>query len=126
MLADEPLKRQRYKRIDEDNTAGLLGKGTFGRVYIAEDALTGDVVAVKRQKFPSAEAAKELAFAKMLVSNPSDNVVAMKDCFCDSCGTSASSQRCGTMSSASRLVFEYMDTTLWHEVARRSGLQWRA
>ena len=41
----------------------------------------------------------------------------MVDYFCDSFGTGAAcSQRCLYM------VFEYMDTTLWHEVARRKGL----
>ena len=63
-------KRVRYKRIDEKE-GGYLGKGTFGRVFIAEDVCTGDVVAVKRQPYPSKEAAKELAFAKVLASNPS-------------------------------------------------------
>ena len=41
----------------------------------------------------------------------------MTDYFCDSFGVdSACSQRC------LYLVFEYMDTTVWHEVARRKGL----
>ena len=51
--------------------AGFVGKGNYGQVYIAEDTLTGGVVAVKRQKYPSTEAARELAFAKTLASNPS-------------------------------------------------------
>ena len=41
------------------------------RVYIADDTSTGDVVVVKRQLYHSTEAAKELAFAKVLASNPS-------------------------------------------------------
>ena len=68
---DNANKRARYKRIDEEEDTGFLGKGTFGRVYIAEDTCTGDVVAVKRQKYPSKEATKELAFAMILASNPS-------------------------------------------------------
>lgn len=70
-VCDDANKRARYKRIDEEEATGFLGRGTFGKVYIAEDTLTGNVVAVKRQKYPSAEAAKELAFAKILASNPS-------------------------------------------------------
>ena len=75
MLADDVCndadKRRRYKRIDEAEATGFVGKGTYGQVYIAADTLTGGVVAVKRQKYPSTEAARELAFAKTLASNPS-------------------------------------------------------
>ena len=63
--------RCRYKRVDEDEATGFVGKGSYGKVYIAEDTLTGDVVAVKRQTYPSTAAAKELAFAKVVASNPS-------------------------------------------------------
>ena len=64
--------RCRYKRVDEeDDATGFLAKGGYGRVYIAEDTLTGAVVAVKRQTYPSTVAAKELAFAKVVASNPS-------------------------------------------------------
>ena len=45
---DDADKRRRYKRIDEAEATGFLGKGTDGQVYIAEDTLTGGVVAVKR------------------------------------------------------------------------------
>jgi len=69
-LADDGGRRMRYKRIDEEQAQGFLGKGGFGEVYIAEDTCTGDVVAVKRQAYPSTEAAKELAFAKVLASSP--------------------------------------------------------
>ena len=68
---DDATKRARYKRIDEAEDTGFLGKGTFGKVFIAEDVHTGRVVAVKRQEYPSTEATKELAFAKVLASNPS-------------------------------------------------------
>lgn len=70
-VCDDADKRRRYKRIDEAEATGFLGKGSFGKVYIAEDTLTGGVVAVKRQRYPSTEAAKELAFAKTVASNPS-------------------------------------------------------
>ena len=64
-------KRKRYKRIDEDIPDGFLAKGGYGKVYIAEDTKTGDVVAIKKQRYPSDEAARELAFAKVLASSPS-------------------------------------------------------
>ena len=38
---------------------------------LAEDTKTGAVVAIKKQRYPAAEAARELAFAKVLASNPS-------------------------------------------------------
>jgi serine/threonine protein kinase len=57
--------------VDEDAPDGFLAKGSFGKVYIAEDTKTGQVVAIKKQRYPSAEAARELAFAKILASNPS-------------------------------------------------------
>ena len=30
-------KRERYRRVDESAPDGFLAKGTFGKVYIAED-----------------------------------------------------------------------------------------
>ena len=48
---------------------------------------------------------------------PQAHVVTMTDYFCDTFGMgSACSQRC------LYLVFEYMDTTVWHEFVRRKGL----
>ena len=64
-------KRERYRRVDESAPDGFLAKGTFGKVYIAEDTKTGRVVAIKKQRYPSAEAARELAFAKVLANTPS-------------------------------------------------------
>ena len=115
-LEEDGGRRMRYKRIDEEQAQGFLGRGGFGEIYIAEDTCTGDVVAVKRQAYPSTEAAKELAFAKVLASSPSAHVVRMIDYFCDVGVGSASRQRC------LYLVFEYMDTTVWQEFVRRKGL----
>ena len=64
-------KRARYRRVDEGAPDGHLAKGTFGKVYIAEDTKTGAVVAIKKQRYPAAEVARELAFVKVLASNPS-------------------------------------------------------
>ena len=64
-------KRERYRRIDEGVRDGFLAKGSFGKVYIAEDTSTGEVVAIKKQRYPSAEAVRELAFAKVIASSPS-------------------------------------------------------
>ena len=64
-------KLEPYRRVDESAPDGFLAKGTFGKVYIAEDTKTGRVVAIKKQRYPSAEAARELAFAKVLANTPS-------------------------------------------------------
>ena len=69
--SDDEGKSQRYRRIDECASDGHLGRGTFGKVYIAEDVKHGRVVAIKKQRYPSAEAARELAFAKVIATNPS-------------------------------------------------------
>ena len=69
---EDKSKHARYNRIDEGLSSGYLAKGTYGKVYIAEDVQSGQVVAVKRQQqYPSEEAARELAFAELLRSNPS-------------------------------------------------------
>ena len=65
------FKRERYKRVDESSPDGFLSKGTSGKVYIAEDTKTSRVVAIKKQRYPSAEAARELEFAKVLAVSPS-------------------------------------------------------
>ena len=49
-VGDDADKRRPYKCIDEAEATGFVGKGNYGQVYIAEDTLTGGVVAVKRQK----------------------------------------------------------------------------
>ena len=64
-------KRERYRRVNESSPNGFLAKGTFGKVYIAEDTKTARVVAIKKQRYPSAEVARELAFAKVLANSPS-------------------------------------------------------
>jgi len=67
----EQRKRDRYRRVDEGVRDGFLAKGLFGKVYIAEDTTTGEVVAINKQRYPSAEAVCELAFAKVLAGSPS-------------------------------------------------------
>ena len=65
-MEDDGRKSARYQCIDE-----CLGEGSYGKVYIVEDVETGSVVAVKKQVYPSAVASRELAFGKVLASNPS-------------------------------------------------------
>ena len=62
-------KRERYKRVDDSSPNGFLAKGMFGKVYIAEDTKPSRLVAIQKQRYPSAEAARELAFAKVLASS---------------------------------------------------------
>ena len=56
----------RYVRADEGAVWGLVAKGSFGKVFAARDRETGEIVAVKRQRLPSDEATRELAFYKAL------------------------------------------------------------
>ena len=63
-------KRERYRRVGESSLDGFLAKGTFGKVYIAEDTKTGRVVDIKKQRNPSAEVARELALANAIASSP--------------------------------------------------------
>ena len=67
----EARTREGYRRIDEGVRDGFLAKGSFGKVYIAEDTSTGEVVAIKKQRYPSVEAVCKLAFAKVIASSPS-------------------------------------------------------
>ena len=62
-VCDDADKRRRYKRIDEAEATGFVGKGGYGQVFIAEDTLTGGVVAVKRQKYPSTDSGDIMSMA---------------------------------------------------------------
>jgi hypothetical protein len=69
-------RSSRYVRLDE-GAGGAMGHGTVGRVYIAIDKVTNQVVAVKRQSVPSEAASREFAARSMLCSVPSPDILMM-------------------------------------------------
>jgi serine/threonine protein kinase len=62
-----------------------MGRGTFGRVYIAIDKVTNRAVAVQRQSVPSEAASREFAAHSMLRGFPSPHILMtmMLDYFID-------------------------------------------
>ena len=90
----------RYRRLDEGSGLGAVAKGSFGRVYIAVDKVTGATVAVKRQPLPCSVASAELAFYKALSQSPHPHIVPLLDHF-------VASER------FLYLVFELLDCDLW-------------
>jgi serine/threonine protein kinase len=58
-----------------------MGHGSFGRVYIAIDQVTGKAVAVKRQSLPSDAAHREFSVYSMMRSMPCEHVLMMLDYF---------------------------------------------
>jgi serine/threonine protein kinase len=87
----------RYEKLEK----GLLGEGTYGKVYKARDAQTGAFVAMKCMKLDSQEegvpstAIREVALLKEL---PHPNIVRLQDVFC----------RPGTLI----LVFDFLENDL--------------
>ena len=67
--------------MDRLHTEGEAASGGYGRIYVATDERTGDVVAVKRQTTPSQAAAKEFNFYKALSQDPHPNVMRLLDSF---------------------------------------------
>jgi len=88
-----------------------IGEGVYGKVYRAVNSSTGQVVAVKRQKFHDAvdegipsTAIREISLLKAL-SHP--NIVELLECSC-------------AVGSAD-LVFEYVSVNLRQHIRRRDG-----
>lgn len=93
------------------NFSEKIGEGVYGKVYRAVNSSTGQVVAVKRQKFHDAvdegipsTAIREISLLKAL-SHP--NIVDLLECSC-------------TVGSAD-LVFEYVPVNLRQHIRRRDG-----
>ena len=95
---------ERYRLLDEGSLLGAIGKGSFGKVYVAVDLRTSTSVAVKRQQLPSTNASRELCFYKALSQERHDHVMLLLDHF-----IVATADR-----SFLYMVFEFMDTTLWN------------
>ena len=88
-------------RLDEAGGLGALARGSYGNIYIALDKRAGSTVIVKRQKVPSNDAARELAFYKALSQHVHPNVMPLLDHFIVRSATEAYLY----------MVFEFMDTT---------------
>merc|ERR1719246_382378 len=89
---------------------GLLGEGTYGRVYKAKQRLTSEIVAVKEMKIDNAEegipstAIREIALLK---ETQHENIVQLHEVFC----------KPGKLV----LVFEFLDSDLKKFMKARSG-----
>ena len=116
--------RGRYLRVDEDKggaaAAGPLGAGSYGRVILAIDRVTDEVVACKRQKLPSESCMRELTAHMFLRSNPHPNVLMMRDHFVFSVADGAASASSAAASAAPAprrdylyMVFDVCPSTLW-------------
>ena len=96
----------RYQRLDEGRGLGALCSGSFGRIYVALDQVTNETVAVKRQPTPSDAAARELAFYKAISQCRHPHVMSLLDHFVV--------QGRAFEDAHLYMVFELMDTSLWH------------
>ena len=93
----------RFRRLDEGQLLGAVGKGGFGRVYAAVDSVTNNTVVVKRQMLPSDDAARELAWYKALRQVPHANIMRLLHDF----------SLAGSGGVAVYMVFDFMDTCVW-------------
>jgi len=94
----------RYRRLDEHSGPGAIARGTFGKVFVAVDTRTENTVAVKRQVLPSDAASRELCWYKALSQEKHRNLMDLLDHFVCK----------GTAGTCLYMVFDFMDTTLWH------------
>ena len=111
---DRPL-HSRFVRVS-DSKAGILGRGTFGTVFLCIDIESKCTVAVKIQEIPNGCAARELAMFKMLEIYPHQNIVKMFHHFHSTVGTKH----------YLNFVVELASTDLWQHwrhPLRQSGLQ---
>ena len=97
-------KSKRYRRLDENSGLGAIARGSFGKVYVALDTTTQETVAVKRQVLPSTSAMSELCWYKALSQARHPNVMHLLDHFVTK----------GVAGTCLYMVFEFMDTNLWH------------
>ena len=67
-----------YDLVGEDS-GSCLGRGAFGKVFIAVTKATGEVVAVKKQLLTLSEGKAELLALKILQANHSDHIVQLLD-----------------------------------------------
>ena len=92
----------RYAQLDP------TGRGAYGTVYLAVDRLTGNAVAIKRQRIPSDAAAREMSIYRLLRAFPHEHVQSMSDSYVTTntaSGGRAREELC--------MVFTFCPTTLW-------------
>ena len=78
-------KDQRFKRFGED-TDGVVAAGGYGQVYKGNDALTQQIVFIKRQDRRGLSASREAACFTMLESSPHPNLLKMLGMWYGTCG----------------------------------------
>lgn len=57
----------------------LIGKGTYGRVYLALNATTGDMIAVKQVEMPSTELDRQDARQASMIEALKSEIALLKD-----------------------------------------------
>ena len=118
-------KNARYKRVREDfrgtyanSSSFSIGEGAFACVLVARDQITGEVVALKRQRAGDESAREDLQHQVALQAHPHANVLSMRDFFF---------ARGPTMNDGHRpnflyTVHEFMGQTLGDMVKQRFAL----
>ncbi len=104
-------RHERYTALDADAPVTLLGEGAFGKVFLAKDRATGVTVCIKKQRLPSASAAREFNTYCAMSHYPHPHVLRMLDSFTH---TSAKSETL-------YMAFEKCDSTLWRAFRAQRG-----
>ncbi len=112
-LRTEARPEQRYPRVGESSGEGPVAHGSYGKVYIARDAATGDIVAVKRQNVEHRAAVREYLFYRALRPTEHPHVMALRDAF-----TACSSDKRIFLYT----VFDFMDSSFGQLAKHRQGV----
>lgn len=77
--------RTRFGKLHEDDSRDQVGEGSFGKVFIGLDRVTGQIVALKRQEFNTKDIQqqRELTICKQFEAAPHSNVVKCLGHWCD-------------------------------------------
>jgi mitogen-activated protein kinase kinase kinase len=75
VLTDHPIFSVSYKWIKGD----LIGRGTYGHVYIALSVTTGETIAVKQVEMPRTYSDKEDQRTKGMISSLKAEIELLKD-----------------------------------------------
>ncbi|MCO5570188.1 hypothetical protein L7F22_023906 [Adiantum nelumboides] len=77
--AESPLPDASAKPVFKWVKGDLIGKGTYGRVYLALNATTGEMIAVKQVELPTTDSDREDARQKGVVSALKSEIETLKD-----------------------------------------------